>query len=300
MLRVPRQKFVLAFTFLVAGTFFVGCSPIFVRWSELAPIPTAFHRVGLALPLFGIWYFWKSIAEAPKIVVSESKHGFPLAIFFAGFFFAGDLTFWHLSIVNTSIANATLLATLAPIYVTIGMFLLYREKPTKTFAVGMVLSWLGAVLLIGDNFSINPDNFLGDVYGLITGMFFGAYILAVGRARIWHSTAAVMAGSTLVSTLLLILLCVSFDQNLIAETWAGWCILLALALISQCLGQGLIASSLAYLPTAFSSVTLTLEAIFAAILAWIIFGETLGEWQWLGGVIIIAGIFLAQKGSANG
>ena len=56
----------LAFTFLVAGAFFVGCSPVFVRWSELAPIPTAFYRVGLAFPLFGVWYVWEGIIKTRK------------------------------------------------------------------------------------------------------------------------------------------------------------------------------------------------------------------------------------------
>ena len=35
----------------------------------------------------------------------------------AGFCFAGDLAFWHWSIVLTSVANSTLLANLAPIFV---------------------------------------------------------------------------------------------------------------------------------------------------------------------------------------
>jgi drug/metabolite transporter (DMT)-like permease len=40
----------------------------------------------------------------------------------AGLFFAGNISFWHWSIKLTSIANSTLLANFAPIFIILGGF----------------------------------------------------------------------------------------------------------------------------------------------------------------------------------
>jgi hypothetical protein len=71
-------------------------------------------------------------------------------------------------------------------------------------------------------------------------------------------------------------------------------VLAAVALVSQVLGQSLVAHALAGLPAAFSSVALLLQPTIAAALAWAILGEALGPgrrragrscwpaWCWLG------------------
>ncbi len=73
--------------------------------------------------------------------------------------------------------------------------------------------------------------------------------------------------------------------------------LLALALLSHVGGQSLIAYALAHLPAAFSSVSLLLQPVAAALLAWLILSEALGLLQGLGGAVVLAGIAIARRGS---
>jgi drug/metabolite transporter (DMT)-like permease len=70
--------------------------------------------------------------------------------------------------------------------------------------------------------------------------------------------------------------------------------LLALALVSQVGGQGLLAFALGSLPATFSSLVIFLEAVAAAALGWIALGETLTPIQALGGLLIVVGIFIAR------
>ena len=70
--------------------------------------------------------------------------------------------------------------------------------------------------------------------------------------------------------------------------------LLGLALVSHAGGQGLLAVALGRLPAGFSSLVIFLEAVAAAILAWILLGEALGPLQVLGGRLILAGIAVAR------
>ena len=52
--------------------------------------------------------------------------------------------------------------------------------------------------------------------------------------------------------------------------------LVALALVSQVGGQGLLAVALGTLPATFSSLVIFLEAIAAAAFGWVVLGEALG------------------------
>ena len=117
----------------------------------------------------------------------------------AGLLFAGDLTFWHLAIMNTSIANATFLATLAPVWVVLGSGLFLAERVELKVFFGLALCLLGAGALIGETWSAKPGQLDGDLYGVATSFFFGAYFLAVRRARRHYGTGRLLFLSTLVT-----------------------------------------------------------------------------------------------------
>ena len=78
---------------------------------------------------------------------------------------------------------------------------------------------------------------------------------------------------------------------------AGWWPLLGLALVSQVLGQGLIAYAFAHLTASLSSVSLLIQPVVAALAAWAIFGEAVGPVQFAGGAIVLGGIWIARRAS---
>ena len=283
---------------LVFGAFFAGASTLFVRLSELGPIATAFHRAFLALPALALLAAWRprGAGAAPKAIGRPTPRDYRI-LALAGAFFAGDLFFWHLSIVNTTVANATLFATLSPIYVTFAMYALFGVRPSRLFLAGMALAIVGASFLIGDTIAFRPERLKGDVYGVVTGFFFAAYLIAVGRLRARLSTAVVMFWSSLATSLVLLPIAWVWDGELVAATDHGWTVLIALALVSHVGGQGLIAYALAHLPTMFSSLTALLEVFSAALLGWLFLNEPLGPGQWLGAAAIIAGLVVARRGS---
>jgi len=91
---------------------------------------------------------------------------------------------------------------------------------------------------------------------------------------------------------------IASGEALAPQSAAGWLKLLGLAWISHCAGQGLIAYSLAHLPAAFSSVSLLFQPVMAAVFAWIVLSEPLAPLQMLGGAVVLAGIYLARRGSS--
>ena len=126
---------------LLAGAAAIGASALFVKVSETGPVATAFWRVALALPFLWAW----------SVIGSRGGHiaGFTAErrlIVAAALFFAGDLAVWHWSIVLTSVANATLLANLAPIFVALAVWLLYGKRPTALFLAGLAAALAGVAV----------------------------------------------------------------------------------------------------------------------------------------------------------
>jgi drug/metabolite transporter (DMT)-like permease len=280
---------------LMLGAVLVGASPIFVRVSELGPMATAFYRPFLAIPVLMLWMAAdrRQNPASPK----PAGRGDYVRLLLAGAFFSGDLAFWHLSIMNTSVANATLFANFAPIFVTLGGWLLFAHRVTQQYLIGMAMALAGAAVLAGESFALAPGNLLGDFFGLVTAMFLASYILAVSRLRAGFSTATTMAWSSLGTAAVLFPVALLSGEAMLAATFYGWMVLVGLALLSHAAGQGAIAYALAHLPAGFSSVGLLLEPVAAALLAWIILAEAVSPGQATGGAIILWGIVLARRGS---
>lgn len=292
---------------LLAGAAAIAFAPIFVRWSEVGPSATAFWRIALALPVLAAWRAAEQrTARAARRAGASAPARAPLTasdrrrLLLAGLFFAGDLAVWHWSIRFTSVANATLLANFAPVFVTLGGWLLLSQVVTRRFLVGMTVALAGAWLLMsGKASSAAPSDrpLLGDGLGLLTAVFYASYILAVADLRQRCSTATIMVWTGVACAPALLLAALASGERLLPVSATGWWVLIGLALVNQVLGQSLIASALAVLPASFSSVGLLMQPLCAALLAWLLLAEPLGARQAAGGAIVIAGVVLSRSGS---
>jgi drug/metabolite transporter (DMT)-like permease len=285
-----RERSGMALAALFGGAVAIGTSALLVKVSETGPVSTGFWRVFLALPVFWAWV-WLEGRGQPGAVMQRSN--VPLVVL-AGFCFAGDLAVWHWSIVLTSVANATLLANCAPIFVALAAWLFMRKRLRPVFVAGLTMAIAGMGLLLRGDFAHGGSALAGDALGLITAMFYAAYQLTVTRARDTVSTARIMAGSGLVSAAILLPIALVSGEQFLPHTAMGWWILLALALISQASGQSLIAYAMAHLPATFSSVGLLLQPVVAATLAWLLLGETLTALAIFGGILVLIGIRVAH------
>lgn len=280
---------------LVAGAIGISFSPILVRLSELGPTATAFHRVFLAAPLLWAVLLWSDRPAPPARVRPRRREVWLLIA--AGVAFAGDLGIWHWSVQLTSVANATLLANLTPIFVTLAAWLLFGERISGLFLVGLALALAGTAAMVRASFALDGAHVWGDALGVTTALFYTAYLLLLKRLRQTLSALAIMAWSTAITAICLLPAALIAGEALVAITWSGWAVLVAIAWVSHVGGQGLIAFALAHLPASFSSVALLVQPVSAAVLAWILLGEALGGLQALGAAVVIAGILLARRAS---
>jgi drug/metabolite transporter (DMT)-like permease len=292
--------FTAALAALCLGAAAMGISPLFVRIANEAgvgPFASAFWRVALALPVL---YAWMRIEEA-KAPAWRPRRSFGPATWLAGLAFSGDLFFWHLAIINTTVANATFFATTAPLFVVLVTWLVLRQRISGGMLAGLALCLAGGGALIGQSLEVEPGRIRGDLFGLATAFFFGLYFIFVSRARERSGAARVTFEATLITAGILLVVALRLDGRLLPAAYDGpvtalqlAAALIAMGVVSHAGGQGLLSIALGRLPATFSSLVIFLEAVVAAIAGWAVLGEPLTVVQSLGGALILFGIWIAR------
>lgn len=279
---------------VVIGALILGATTAALREIDIGSTAAGFWRVALALPILLVLAAirTKSTWQLP------SKHQW-LPLVMAGACFAGDLIFWHLSLIHTTLGNATFLATLSSLWVPLTAFLILRQRLSPVFLFGLTCALGGSGVLVASHLSIGTGSWTGDLYGLLTGFFFTGYLLAVGRCRETLSTADTMLYSSALCALILLPFMlfanIAVGESMIPTSLTGWLSVLALAWLAHLLGQGLVAFGVGRLNTSLAAVILCLEGVGAMAVGALFYSEARGLFDLFAVILIIAGIALAQR-----
>lgn len=274
----------------VLGAVIIAFSGILVKLADVPPATAAVFRCAYALP------FLLLIAAAERRAFGPRPRSQVLLAWLAGIFFAIDLELYHHTIALVGAGLATVLGNTQVVFVAILAWLLLREQlPLRTtLAIPVVLA--GVVLVsgvIGANaYGSNPQ--LGVLSGLTTGLSYAGFliVLRLGNAD-RRRPAGPLFDATLSATLVSLLIGWPLGELQLIPTWPAHGYLFALAFTSQFLGWLLISVSLPRLPSALSSVVLTIQPLSAVVLAMLLINEEPSGLQLVGGGIVLAGLLLA-------
>jgi drug/metabolite transporter (DMT)-like permease len=279
---------------LVLGSTMLAFGPLLVRLSEsqggLGPVTSAFWRMALAAPVLVLVAMLSRRRGAPGQL---SLSALPWAAAgLAGFFFAADLASWHMGIVRTTTANATLFANTTA-FMLAGWALLVRREtlPGRTLAA-LALAGAGTLLLLGNSAQVAPEHVLGDALSLLAAAFYTGYLLSIMRLRGGLPTATVLAMSTMASVAFL------FPAALLEPggLWpADWRPVAALAVSSQLLGQGLMVFASGRLSAAVLGLGLLVQPLVSAMAGWAVFGEVLGPLELAGAGLVAAALVIVRR-----
>ncbi len=287
----------LAVLALLIGALAMGVSPLFVRLSNMdgvGPFASAFWRVSLALPILWAWAKFEE-----RQAGSGARPTFTWPAVISGLLFAGDLLLWHLSILATTIANATFFATTAPIWVVLFTWLVLKQRIAGGTVAGICLCILGGLALVGQSMQVDAARLRGDLFGLGTAVFFGLYFISVKQARLSAGAARVTFGLSLITSPILLAAAFLSGDHMLPASAGGLLSLFAMSWLSHAGGQGFLAVALGRLPAIFSSLVIFLEAFAAALIAWAVLGEALTPVQGVGGALILGGIWLARPSTTK-
>ena len=199
----------------------------------------------------------------------------------------------------TGVTIATLLAVcLSPLLVTFLAVLLKFETLDGRVVIALICGLAGSVLLVGLQTpeGTNYDLSLGTLLSLISAVCYAGMIIC-GRflAGSYHPlqiTAIGFSGGTL--ALLLINL---VSGMVIVHSVQGWLLVAYLGLVPTAFAYLLFQMGLRSVSATAASIITMLEPMVAALLAWVLFGETLAATGIIGAVLLVLSIFLLTAGN---
>lgn len=283
-----------AFASLLLGAGIIAFSGILVRLSPVGPIATGFYRFALAFPVM----LAGALVFREKASAATAARAPRWALVLPGLFFGCDNAIWNTSLHMTTVSNSTLFANLAPICVTFFAWLLFRERITRLFLVGLAAALFGAFMLMWTGLQLGTDHLIGDLLACSVAFFYGGYQLSITRLRRTYSTLTMMVWTCLVASGVLLTFGLLKGEAFLwggEAFWHGLAALLGLSLVCQCCGQGCIVYAMKRLPASFSSLSLLSQPVIATLAAWVLFKERLGLLQMAGAAIVLFGIALAHR-----
>jgi len=284
----PQALAMIALFFGVA-CFSVG--NVITRFADVGPTASAFYRLFFAMPMMWGWgmIFMQSSSRTTRtITVPVSWRVLAPYGIACGLFLGGEVALLHHAYVKGSVGVAIFLNNFAPLFVILGAWFFMKERPAKYALICLACAAPGAFLMSGlDPFNGGGVMGAGSVEALLSAVCYAGFVLCGTRMRRYCSSKTVVNWTNATAIFMLAPLAIFNQEQLIAQSWEGWAVLVTIAFVSQVLGMNLYIQSMGVLSSTFVSFFSLSQPIMTMILAWWVLEETLTSLQMVGAVIIL-------------
>lgn len=274
---------------LLCGNLALAFGPWMVRSADVGPSASAFWRMALAVPFL----FLIARRKGQSLILPRKALYGAMAL--SGVFFALDLAAWHIGLLQTKLANATLFANAASLLFPIWGFFLARALPSRLEGFAFALALLGTALLLGRSADLSAQTLIGDLLCLAAGIFYTAYLIAIMQAREELDNWVLLAWSTLATAPPLLLIAYGLGEQILPQNWTP---VILLAIVSQLIGQGLMVYVLGKVSPLLFGLALLSQPIVSALIGWLEYGEVLTLIDWVGAAFIASALVMVRLAEA--
>ncbi|HLQ82259.1 MAG TPA: DMT family transporter [Pseudogracilibacillus sp.] len=291
-MRVPPFNPYIA---IAIGVISVSASAILVKLAAGVPAGIiANYRLLLAVIIMAPYVLIKHRDELKSVTQKDW-----VLTSLAGIFLAFHFILWFESLNYTSVASSVVLVTLQPIFAFLGTYFIFGERFSLGAVISMVIALAGSFIISWGDFQIGGMALFGDILAFLGAIAITGYFLLGQRLR---RSLSLMTYTFIVyatSSITLIIYNVILNNDFTGYTKNHWLIFLALAIFPTFFGHTIFNWALKWVSTSNISMAIVFEPIGASILAYFILGEVITYTQWLGGFIVIFGLFLFIMSTAK-
>ncbi|MES2339857.1 MAG: DMT family transporter [Pseudomonadota bacterium] len=287
---IPSPSKALPLAALFAANIALAFGPWFVRLTDVGPVAAGFWRVALATPVL--------LAAAVMLGQNPVRQARGLwgVLALGGLAFAADLAAWHAGIHHTVLANATLFGNAATLIFPIYAFVVARSWPSRAQGLALGMAAVGAALLMGRSAQLSSQNLIGDLLCLTAGVLYAVYFVTMARARETMQPLPALALSSLLGVAPLLIAALWLGERILPGDWTP---LIALAVVSQLIGQGLMIYALGHLTPLVVGIALLTQPIVAGAIGWFAYHERLGVPDVLGAALVGLALVLVRRGGTQ-
>lgn len=274
---------------------------IFITKLEDAAVPAlviAFYRMAITTLLL----LPPALAFKRKEIAALARKDFGL-LALGGLCLAIHFGAWITSLKYIPIATSVVLVNSHPLFVVIASYLFLSERPSRRSLLGTAVGLVGMVVISGQvftgafagAFSGVQQALKGDGLAIIGALAVVGYFIVGRKARARISLLGYVTPLYAVcSVILLIFVAVSRDA-LAGYSARVWMYLAALAIVPTIIGHTLFNWSIKHVRPTAISLTFLGEPVVAGLLALIFFGQHPPLATFIGGVLVLAGVYLTTS-----
>jgi len=278
------------YVILFVGVLSVSFAAIFIRLADAPPLVIATYRLAIASAILIPIASMKSRKSLNKLSRREI-----LLILLSSVFVALHFGLWITSLSYTSIASSVVLVTAHPAFVAVISYFLWGERVNKLTIGGIVVAFLGVILVNYGGFTFGSPAILGDLLALTAGFAMGAYLIIGRQLRARIDILSYLTILYTCSAVILLIATLSFGYNLFGYSTTTYAMMILLALIPQLIGHSTLNLAVRLIPVIFVSVAILGEPVGATLLGYFILGEVPTANEIAGGLLILGGIFLVMR-----
>ena len=242
---------------------------LFIKLVDLTPIAITGTRSLAATCVFLIY-------------LKELKWDWNRYFIIGVFSYAAMMLLYVFSIRLTTAANAIFLEFTAPIYVVILSYYLLNERITLFDIVSMVIIFFGMGLFFIDELTFY--GFWGNIMAAIAGVCLGIVTVIIRKEK-ESAFQIVLFGNILTS-----IVCIPFMFTGLTETvFSDWIIIFVLGIIQLGIPYILYTMALRYVQAIDAILVSMIEPILNPVWVYLFVGEKIGEWAFVGGVMVLLG-----------
>lgn len=277
---------------IILGAIFISFSPVLIKATGAPGTITSFYRLLIGSLVLIVPFLISFLRNKKKL----STKGIALAAL-AGFLLAIDMALWTTGIMASNAALPTLVGNLASVWVGIGSVLIFKEKQTLGFWLGLLIALAGVTFLMLRDFYFPTGMFKGLLLGLLAGVFYAGFMLVTQKGRAHLNTISYLFFSSVATTIFLGIFALVLKEPFTGYSLHTWQLFLVMGVFIQAGAWFLINYAQGYLPASLITPTLLAQPVLAAVIAWFMLGEALSVWHIVGGVVVIVGIYIVHFSS---
>ena len=287
----PQTAAVFAAMFF--AVFALASSSILVAELERVPaIVIAFYRMAMATALL----MPAALAFKRRELMSFTRRDLAL-LGLGGVCLAIHFGAWITSLKYIPIATSVVLVNSHPLFVVIASYFFLGEKPGARSLVGTLMGLVGMLVISRDALATTQQSessnaLLGDVLAMVGALAVVGYFIVGRKARARMSLLGYATPLYAVCSVFLLLWALIARSPFAPYSRVEWTYFVLLAVVPTILGHTVFNWALRHVRPSAISLAFLGEPVVAGLLAYLIFGQRPPLATFVGGALILAGIYL--------
>lgn len=275
---------------IILGTISISMSAIFGRMSTAPSVILVFYRM-----LFAVLLLLPVVLTKCKDELKKLNRQDVLRCACSGMFLGMHFTLYFQSLKFTSIAAAVVLVNMEVFFVALVMMFLWHEKIPFKGLIGIIVAFLGTVIIAMADMGGGTNVVLGDIFAFIGSLCVAIYTMIGKKCRERLSTSVYTCFVYGFAALTVAVAAVATGTSFVGHDPMNLAYAFGMTIFCTFLGHSVYSWGLKYLSASYITTIKLLEPLFAAVLGFFFFGEIPGVLVIVGGCVIIGGILWYSK-----